>query len=251
MRTVKINELEIGAGKPKIAVPLIEATTEALINTAKQVCQEPIDMIEWRLDFFTNIHSIEAILKTARQLRRILDNRPLLVTLRTKDEGGNYQPQIAEYTNIYQELIKSHLVDLIDIEVLQPTTVIRLLVQLAHEEQVKIIMSNHDFCKTPPATVLQARIEKMTNYGADIAKFAVMPQSREDLLTILNVSIQHANLADGIPLVAIGMGHQGKIIRIGGEIFGSCISFGAVGKSSAPGQIAVDELNKILNILHE
>lgn len=46
MRTVKINELEIGAGKPKIAVPLIEATTEALINTAKQVCQEPIDMIE-------------------------------------------------------------------------------------------------------------------------------------------------------------------------------------------------------------
>lgn len=84
MRTVKINELEIGAGKPKIAVPLIEATTEALINTAKQVCQEPIDMIEWRLDFFTNIHSIEAILKTARQLRRILDNRPLLVTLRQK-----------------------------------------------------------------------------------------------------------------------------------------------------------------------
>ncbi len=188
MRTVKINELEIGAGKPKIAVPLIEATTEALINTAKQVCQEPIDMIEWRLDFFTNIHSIEAILKTARQLRRILDNRPLLVTLRTKDEGGNYQPQIAEYTNIYQELIKSHLVDLIDIEVLQPTTVIRPLVQLAHEEQVKIIMSNHDFCKTPPATVLQARIEQMTNYGADIAKFAVMPQSREDLLTILNVT---------------------------------------------------------------
>ena len=112
-------------------------------------------------------------------------------------------------------------------------------------------MSNHDFCKTPPATVLQAHIEQMTNFGADIAKFAVMPQSREDLLTILNVSIQYANLADGIPLVAIGMGHQGKIIRISGEFFGSCISFGAVGKSSAPGQIAVAKLNEILDILHE
>ena len=47
------------------------------------------------------------------------------------------------------------------------------------------------------------------------------------------------------------MGHQGKIIRIGGEFFGSCISFGAVGKSSAPGQIAGAKLNEILDILHE
>lgn len=251
MRTVKVNGLEIGAGKPKIAVPLIEATTEALISAAKQACQEPIDMVEWRLDFFTNLHSIEAILQTARQLRRILDTRPLLVTLRTKDEGGNYQPQIAEYTNIYQALIKSHFVDLVDLEILQPATVILPLVQLAHEEQVKVIMSNHDFCKTPAATVLQARIEQMTNLGADIAKFAVMPQSREDLLTILNISIQHANLAETIPLVAIGMGHRGKIIRIGGEIFGSCISFGTVGNASAPGQLSVAELNRILDILHE
>ncbi|MBD5806254.1 type I 3-dehydroquinate dehydratase [Limosilactobacillus walteri] len=251
MRTVEVNGLEIGAGKPKIAVPLVEATTGALVSAAKQACQEPIDMVEWRLDFFAKIHNRAAIIETARVLRQILEDRPLLVTLRTKNEGGNYQPTIAEYINIYRELIKSHLVDLIDIEVLQPPTAILPLVRLAHNEQVKVIMSNHDFSQTPSATVLQARIERMADLGADIAKFAVMPQSREDLLTILRVSLHHADLTDGIPLVAIGMGQQGKIIRIGGEIFGSCISFGTVGKASAPGQLAVAKLSEILDVLHE
>ena len=32
MRTVEVNGLEIGAGKPKIAVPLVEATTGALVS---------------------------------------------------------------------------------------------------------------------------------------------------------------------------------------------------------------------------
>ncbi|MBB1079647.1 type I 3-dehydroquinate dehydratase [Limosilactobacillus sp. STM2_1] len=251
MRTVRVNGLEIGPGKPKIAVPLVETTTAALVNAAKRACQEPIDMVEWRLDFFANIHSNAAIHETARKLHQVLGSHPLLVTLRTKEEGGNYQFQLTEYLHIYQELIKSHLVDLIDIEVLRPTTAVLPLVRLAHEEQVKVIMSNHDFCKTPPAAVLQERIEQMTNLGADIAKFAVMPRSREDLLTILSTSLHHADLADGIPLVAIGMGQKGKIIRIGGEIFGSCISFGTVGKASAPGQLAVTELSKIFDVLHE
>ena len=42
MRTVEVNGLEIGAGKPKIAVPLVEATTGALVSAAKQACQEPV-----------------------------------------------------------------------------------------------------------------------------------------------------------------------------------------------------------------
>ena len=48
-----------------------------------------------------------------------------------------------------------------------------------------MIASNHDFRKTPSKEELIARMRKMQELGADIPKIAVMPQSTEDLLTLL------------------------------------------------------------------
>ena len=48
------------------------------------------------------------------------------------------------------------------------------------------------------------------------------------------------------PVISISMGKKGALSRLGGELFGSCVTFGAYDKASAPGQISVEELYEIL-----
>ena len=47
------------------------------------------------------------------------------------------------------------------------------------------------------------------------------------------------------------MSPLGLTTRLVGEQFGSAITFGCVGKSSAPGQINYQELNQILQLIHK
>ena len=49
----------------------------------------------------------------------------------------------------------------------------------------------------------------------------------------------------------MSMGSLGVITRMAGEVFGSSMTFGAVGQVSAPGQIPVEKLQAAMAILHE
>ena len=52
MNTVKIRDIEIGAGAPKIIVPIVGVTKEDIIEEAKTFDSIPIDVVEWRVDWF-------------------------------------------------------------------------------------------------------------------------------------------------------------------------------------------------------
>lgn len=85
--------------------------------------------------------------------------------------------------------------------------------------------------------------------GADICKIAVMPRNSEDVLTLLEATRKmYENYADR-PLITMSMGTLGMISRISGQVFGSAATFGSAGTASAPGQISVSELRKLLNTL--
>jgi len=49
----------------------------------------------------------------------------------------------------------------------------------------------------------------------------------------------------------MSMAGTGVISRLAGEAFGSALTFGAATKASAPGQIPVNELKQVLDILHK
>ena len=44
---------------------------------------------------------------------------------------------------------------------------------------------------------------------------------------------------------------QGVISRLCGEVFGSSMTFGAAKKASAPGQMGVNDLSTVLDLLHK
>lgn len=183
-------------------------------------------------------------------LRERLGGKLLLVTLRSKGEGGCADPDPEGYYSIISEVIRTGLPDLIDVELSVGDETVRRLIEEAHDAGIAVILSSHDFEGTPERDEIISRLCRMQDLGADITKIAVMPRSSQDVVTLLSAALEmKENLADR-PMIAISMGKQGVISRIAAEYFGSAITFASVTGASAPGQTDAAELKAILSMIH-
>ena len=50
MNTVKVKNVTLGEGKPKICVPIVGITKEDILNQAKALQNVEVDVVEWRVD---------------------------------------------------------------------------------------------------------------------------------------------------------------------------------------------------------
>ena len=91
---------------------------------------------------------------------------------------------------------------------------------------------------------------QMAEGGSDLVKLAVMPQSLSDVLDLLQVTCTFREEYPEIPVASMSMGSMGIISRLCGEAFGSCMTFGTMGKSSAPGQMEEKDLKTVLDVIH-
>ena len=94
-------------------------------------------------------------------------------------------------------------------------------------------------------------MDQMEAGGADIAKLAMMPNNYDGVVRMIKLTNDTREHYPNLPIVTMSMGPMGVITRLCGEAFGSCITFGADGELSAPGQMQVDKLEKILAWIHE
>ena len=83
MNPVLVRELEIGVGMPKICVPITDTTERAIVESARIMHNFPVDLVEWRADWFEGIDDWESVRSVLLQLRSVLANIPLLFTFRT------------------------------------------------------------------------------------------------------------------------------------------------------------------------
>lgn len=183
-------------------------------------------------------------------IHAIIPDLPLIFTFRSAKEGGEKQVSIEYYIALNVAAAESGLVDIIDVELFNEEQDVRGLVEAAHAHNVAVIISNHDFHKTPPKEELISRLCKMQELGGDLPKIAVMPQDAGDVLTLLEAThIMKTKHADR-PIITMSMAGAGVVSRLSGEIFGSALTFGAAHKPSAPGQVAVADLRNVLSLLH-
>lgn len=248
MKTVQVADVVIGEGLPKIIVPLVGRKEAAILEEAKTLAQLDCDIIEWRIDFFEEVTDGKKVAELSKKLREQL-NKPLLVTFRTKKEGGELELPDAQYFAIYEEVIASGKADLIDVELFMPAEASAQLIAKAHEKGVKIVMCNHDFYATPTQAEIVSRLRKMQEKQADICKIAVMPQNPADVLTLLAATEEMKREYADRPLITMSMGALGMVSRVAGQTFGSAATFGAAAKASAPGQVPVEELRTMLKVL--
>ena len=241
---VRIRTLEIGSGMPKICVPIVGKTEKEILEGAERAKAAKPDLAEFRVDWYEEVADSKKVAALLEKLRKCLGELPVLFTFRSSREGGEAALSAAEYQSLNEAAIASGYVDCVDVELFSGDTVVKA----AHSKNVKVIASNHDFEKTPAAEELLARLQKMEALGADIPKIAVMPQSSKDVLTLLRVTESWKENGK-TPVITMSMAGEGLISRLCGEVFGSAVTFGAAGKSSAPGQIDAEELRRILEVI--
>lgn len=251
MNVVKVRDITLGEGRPKICVPIVGVTKTDIINEAKTFDTIPVDLVEWRVDWFEGVFDFAQVEDTLRDLRAALGNTPILFTFRTSKEGGEKAIEADAYAELNIAAAKTGLVDLVDVEAFTGDDVVKYIIEEAHKVDVKVVASNHDFDKTPEKDDIVGRPRKMQELGADIPKIAVMPQSKKDVLMLLAATEEMATEYADRPIITMSMAGTGVISRLAGEAFGSALTFGAAAKASAPGQIGVHELEKVLDIIHQ
>lgn len=250
MNTIKIRDIEIGAGAPKIIVPIVGVTKNDIIEEAKTFGSISLDVVEWRVDWFENAFDFAKVEEVLKELREVLGNTPILMTFRTSKEGGEKAIEPEAYAELNIKAAQTGYVDLIDVEIFTGDEIVKKIINGAHAAGVRVVASNHDFNGTPAKADIIYRLRKMQDMNADIPKIAVMPKNKKDVLTLLAATEEMATDYADRPIITMSMAGTGVISRICGEVFGSSMTFGAAKKASAPGQMGVNDLNTVLGLLH-
>jgi 3-dehydroquinate dehydratase-1 len=249
MNTVKVRNVVIGEGLPKIIVPIVAKTKEEILAAAKSFEGIQLDIVEWRVDWFDGVFDFDQVEDVLKDLRPVLGDTPILFTFRTSKEGGEKAIDAPAYVELNKKAAATGLVDMVDVEAFTGDEYVKEIIEAAHANGVKVVASNHDFDKTPAKEDIVYRLRKMQDLGADIPKIAVMPQNKKDVLTLLAATEAMATDYADRPIITMSMAGTGLISRLAGEVFGSACTFGAVGKVSAPGQMDAENLNIVLNLI--
>ena len=250
MSCVNVRGCCTGEGRPKVILPIVERAEAAILEKAAQFSTLQADCVEWRVDYFESARAPGAVARCLAKLRVALKDKLLLVTIRTKAEGGELALRHTEYADLLHTILDTDCADLLDIEFFTAGADLPVLVEQAHTAGVPVVCSSHDFAKTPPRAELVRRMVAMQQAGADLPKVAVMPQSRIDVLELLAATAEMADQHPETPVITMSMGALGAVSRLAGETFGSAMTFANPGQASAPGQVSLDIVNEVLDALH-
>ncbi|MDC5316563.1 type I 3-dehydroquinate dehydratase [Acinetobacter baumannii] len=230
----------------KAIVPITAKNKEQALAQAQVIANTAdADLAEFRIDLLSFASDTKQVIALGHELKKILGNKPMIATIRTKNEGGQLEISDADYGKTYQAYLKNPFMDWLDVEMFRDQKVVSEIVQKAHQKKVLVVMSNHDFQKTPSQDEIEKRLLKQDQMGADVLKIAVMPKSKQDVFTLMNATLKVSQQTTK-PLLTMSMGQLGKISRVATANMGGSYSFGMIGQASAPGQIDVTKLKQIL-----
>jgi 3-dehydroquinate dehydratase type I len=220
----------------KLCIPIVETTVERALIAIKEV-NRWADLIELRADYLKRVN-----------LAPLLENRqkPLIVTNRRKEEGGQYKGEERKRLSVLKEAIDLGA-DYIDVELATERSLLQRLVR--NKGGTQIILSFHDFQRTPSLKELQRLCGQMIQLGADVVKIVPFARTWEDNLSILSL-ISFAK-ERGQKIVAFCMGEKGKLSRVFSPFLGAAWTYASLNRSraSAPGQLTVGEMKEIWEML--
>ena len=189
--------------------------------------------VEIRFDFL-DLSDMEEALKIAETFRE-----KAIFTLRTSAEGGKFKANINDRIEWLKKLAmaKPMLLD-IEYSTIQSN---EDLANYCKTQKIPVLLSWHDFEKTPPKDQLRCMLEKMRVYSNHI-KMVTTAINIVDALRILDL---YENAVES-NLIAFSMGEAGIISRIMCTIIGkSPFTYAALEESIAPGQLTVVQMRDI------
>ena len=249
---VTVRNLTIGEGKPKICVLVMGRNEAEVLEAAKKAVESKADLIEWRADSLTEGEFDEDFHnEILAKMREIIGEIPIIYTFRTLIEGGK-EIENEKYKDLILSVANAGITDIIDVEIFSFKLKARDIIDEIHSfTNVKVIGSYHDFEGTPDTAELVYRLSVIDNCNADILKIATMPHKKKDVMRIMTATILTYTRPNPKPIISIAMGNMGRVTRLLGGFTGSAITFASIGRSSAPGQMDIEEVREILTKLDE
>ncbi len=229
---IKIGKIELGR-IPRVAISIADREDNKLISSPF------IDILEIRVDQFKKIEP--AHIKNVINVRREI-GVPLILTVRSKKEGGQRDVPNQLKLNIFKENIP--LVDAVDIELESP--ILSEVVKTARKNKKIVIVSWHNLKMTPKDKTLKDILNKAKRSGADIIKIAAKASKKDDLIRLTRWTID--NRSENI--ITISLGDTGSISRLVFPVLGSLITYAYLNNPSGPGQRPLGELCEHLRIYY-
>ncbi|MFQ5440079.1 MAG: type I 3-dehydroquinate dehydratase [Nitrosopumilaceae archaeon] len=220
--------------KYKTCVSIAE-TSPSKIKQALTIALRKSDLVEIRFDFLTP----EKIPQVLENLKK--DLKKVVCTLRPKSEGGKFRGNEKERIAILK-LIAEYNPFLLDVE-FNTMKREKRLVEYLKKAKTNLLVSEHDFKKTPRFTELKNKLKQMAKFSPNI-KIVTTAKSTDDATRVLQLYSNKGKTN----LIAFAMGDFGRISRILSLYLGSPYTYVSLGKPIAPGQFSVDEVNKIINL---
>ena len=220
--------------KYKTCVSIAEQTPSKTKKILK-IALSKSDFVEIRLDFL----KIEQIPETLEMIKKDLSR--VVCTLRPKNEGGKFVGNEKERIAIIK-LIAEYNPFMLDIEfnTLKKNS---SLTKYLKSTKTKVLVSWHDFKKTPSSAELEKKISQMSKFSSNV-KIVSTAKSTDDSTRMLELY----NKKGKNNLISFAMGDYGRISRILCLYLGSPYTYVSLGKAIAPGQFSVDEVKKIINL---
>ncbi len=235
--------------RPKICVPIVAVTRDSICQQASLIGRLPVQMAEWRIDYYAGY--AKEILGIVAELKTLLRDKELIVTLRTEAEGGEPNGSRFDYKRVLTEIVRQGLADYVDVELDRDMSQTEYLCRLAERSQTKVIGSYHDFYRTPTRAEIVSRLSLARQCRCDMGKVACMPQEPSDVDRLLEATAQMKDEYPDFPIITMSMGEMGVASRLYGGLYGSEVSFGQMGAASAPGQVPYQQMNQVFDKIYK
>jgi len=230
---IKLGKLTLN-GIPRVTVGFRDNVS---LQTLEDIENLGLDIVELRIDQYSSFETGH-VLREVKKFKKF----PSIATIRSEKEGGGWDLSEAKRLNLFKIVLP--YVDAIDIE-LSSKSILNETVSLAHKLKKLVVISYHNFDKTPSLDKLNGILSEAKSLGADIVKISTLALSRNDVQVLANFTI----LNNAKNIISIAMGAEGTISRVFFPSLGSLMTYACIGKSTAPGQLdyttTVDFLRKL------
>jgi len=210
---------------------------QRLVSEARRAARWGADALEIRADCFPRSSLKPEILRPALALVREETSLPLIFTLRSRAEGGRLPRWFGEQNRLTLFRAVFPEVTVVDVE-LSAGDIVRNVVTESHKRGRYVILSAHNFSRTPSDRELRLLSKKARRLGGDIFKVAAKVTTREEMERLMGFCRQ-------LPFrykVFLPMGPLGTETRLQGLFWGSALSYGYVDAPGATGPVALKSI---------
>lgn len=221
----------------KIVVPIMPKNLEEAQSIDISKFDE-VDIIEWRADFLDK----DDIMTVAPVIFEKFSGREIIFTIRTDKEGGNINLSDGDYVELLKNINAIYHPDYVDFEYFSHKEAFQQMLDFPN-----LVLSYHNFDETPEN--LMESFSELTALAPRMVKVAVMPQSEQDVLDLMNYTRGFKTLNPEQEYAIMSMGKLGRVSRFAVDVFGSSWSFASLEQASALGQVALTDMKHIREVL--